>query len=129
MSIQIHTHLMFDGAAEEAMNYHVDLFPESEVHEARRFESGDHEGKLEYGSFSLAGSRFSCIDSPVKHNFSFTPSVSIFVDFDESAELERMYSALVTGGMALMPLDNYGFSELFGFVEDRFGVSWQLNLP
>ena len=73
--------------------------------------------------------RYMCSDSPVKHGFSFTPSSSTFVDFDSEAELERTYRVLADGGHVLMPLGNYGFSKRFGWLNDRFGVSWQLNLP
>jgi predicted 3-demethylubiquinone-9 3-methyltransferase (glyoxalase superfamily) len=69
-----------------------------------------------------------CSDSPVKHGFSFTPSSSTFVDFDSTSELERVFSVLSEGGQVLMPLGNYGFSEKFGWLNDKFGVSWQLNL-
>jgi predicted 3-demethylubiquinone-9 3-methyltransferase (glyoxalase superfamily) len=69
-----------------------------------------------------------CSDSPVKHGFSFTPSSSTFVDFDSPAELERVFGLLSEGGQVLTPLANYGFSERFGWLNDRFGVSWQLNL-
>jgi predicted 3-demethylubiquinone-9 3-methyltransferase (glyoxalase superfamily) len=69
-----------------------------------------------------------CSDSPVKHGFSFTPSSSTFVDFDSAAELERVFGLLSEGGQVLTPLANYGFSERFGWLNDRFGVSWQLNL-
>jgi predicted 3-demethylubiquinone-9 3-methyltransferase (glyoxalase superfamily) len=69
-----------------------------------------------------------CSDSPVKHQFSFTPASSTFIDFDSVAELERVFSVLSAGGQVLMPLDNYGFSQRFGWVNDRFGLSWQLNL-
>lgn len=71
-----------------------------------------------------------CIDSSVKHNFTFTPSMSIFVDCEDEAELNEAFrQPLSAGGAVLMPLDNYGFSTQFGWVTDRFGVSWQLNLP
>lgn len=69
-----------------------------------------------------------CIDSPVRHNFSFTPSMSIFVDCDNEAELEKAFKQLSAGGEVLMPLDNYAFSAKFGWLTDRFAVSWQLNL-
>jgi len=49
-------------------------------------------------------------------------------EFESAAELERVYAALADGGQALMPLGAYGFSTRFGWVNDRFGVSWQLNL-
>ena len=50
------------------------------------------------------------------------------VDFDSAAELERVFAMLADGGQVLMPLDDYGFSKRFGWLNDRFGVSWQLNL-
>ena len=69
------------------------------------------------------------IDSPVPHDFGFTPSMSLFVDFESEADLERVFDRLSAGGDVMMPLDDYGFSARFGWVSDRFGVSWQLNLP
>jgi predicted 3-demethylubiquinone-9 3-methyltransferase (glyoxalase superfamily) len=69
-----------------------------------------------------------CIDSPAQHAFSFTPSFSLFVECASEEELDRMFAALLEGGQALMPLGNYGFSRKFGWLNDRFGVSWQLNL-
>jgi len=64
----------------------------------------------------------------VKHGFTFTPSISIFVDCENTTELEEAFKQLSEGGEVLMPLDNYGFSTKFGWVNDRFKVSWQLNL-
>ena len=79
--------------------------------------------------FSLAGQSVICIDSPVQHDFTFTPSFSFFVICSDEVEIRRLASALLYGGEALMPLDNYGFSKLFAWVKDRFGVAWQLSLP
>ena len=62
------------------------------------------------------------------HEFSFTPSFSIWVVTESGDELERLFAALADGGTQLMPLDSYGFSARFGWCNDRFGVSWQLNL-
>ncbi len=70
-----------------------------------------------------------CIDSNVKHQFDFTPSFSIFLTCDTEEELESIYGKLSDVGQALMPLGDYGFSKKFGWLNDRFGVSWQLNLP
>jgi predicted 3-demethylubiquinone-9 3-methyltransferase (glyoxalase superfamily) len=69
-----------------------------------------------------------CIDSPIKHEFTFTPSTSLFVECESDAEIEEVFSRLSSGGNVLMPLGNYGFSTKFGWVKDRFGPSWQLNL-
>jgi predicted 3-demethylubiquinone-9 3-methyltransferase (glyoxalase superfamily) len=77
---------------------------------------------------SLAGHRLRAFDSPVKHPFGFTPAVSLFVECATENELDKLYAGLVAGGHALMPLGTYGFSKKFGWLNDRFGVSWQLNL-
>jgi predicted 3-demethylubiquinone-9 3-methyltransferase (glyoxalase superfamily) len=69
-----------------------------------------------------------CIDSPASHGFSFTPSMSLYVECVSVDEIERLYEALGQGGQVLMPLDSYSFSPKFGWVNDRFGVSWQLTV-
>lgn len=129
MARKISMHLMFDGTAEEAMNFYVSLFPGSAVLDTTLYGSGENQGKLLRGIFVLGDREFICIDTPVQHDFGFTPAMSIFVDCESDEEIERVYSALGQGGQVLMPLDDYGFSQRFGWVSDRFGVSWQLNLP
>lgn len=57
------------------------------------------------------------------------PSFSIYLTCDTEEEIDSIYNKLMQNGMALMPMDNYGFSKKFGWLNDRFGVSWQLNLP
>ncbi len=79
-------------------------------------------------SFQLAGKTYQCIDSFVKHGFTFTPSVSLFVNCETEEEIDRLYAALSEGGTPLMELGDHGFSRRFGWTNDRFGVSWQLNL-
>jgi predicted 3-demethylubiquinone-9 3-methyltransferase (glyoxalase superfamily) len=68
------------------------------------------------------------IDSPVKHDFTFTPAMSLFVDCADEAEIDALFAKLSEGGKVLMPLAAYPFSRKFGWLSDRFGVSWQLNL-
>jgi predicted 3-demethylubiquinone-9 3-methyltransferase (glyoxalase superfamily) len=131
MPRQLATQLMFEGKAEEAMNFYVSLFRDSHITRLDRYGPGEPgaEGSIKKAEFVLAGHRLTCIDSPIKHNFTFTPSISLFVDCQDAAELNTAFARLSEGGMVLMPLDNYGFSTKFGWVQDRFGVSWQLNLP
>jgi predicted 3-demethylubiquinone-9 3-methyltransferase (glyoxalase superfamily) len=130
-SQKITTFLMFEGNAEEAMACYVSLFEDAEVVSITRFDAGGpgKEGSVQHATFSLAGQRFMCIDSPVAHGFTFTPAVSLFVQCADEAEIDRLYAALSDRGKELMPLGDHGFSAKFGWVNDRFGVSWQLNLP
>jgi predicted 3-demethylubiquinone-9 3-methyltransferase (glyoxalase superfamily) len=128
---KIKTFLMFEGGAEKAMTFYQSLFEDAEVVSIVRYgpEGPGPEGSVVVAVFRLAGQQFMCSDSYEKHDFSFTPSVSFFVDCADEAELDRVYGALAEGGQALMPVGDYGFSKKFGWVNDRFGVSWQLNLP
>ena len=127
---KITTFLMFSGDAQEAMDFYQSLFDDAEVVSITRYgEEGPGEpGTVQHATFTLAGQQFMCIDSPVQHSFGFTPSVSLYVQCADEAEISRLYAALSEQGSALMPLGDYGFSAKFGWVNDRFGVSWQLNL-
>lgn len=129
MATRILTHLMFEGVAEEAMNLYVGLFPRSRIIDLSRYEEGPKEGKVETARFSLNDCEFICIDSPINHDFGFTPAMSIFIDCESGKELDRLFSVLSENGEILMPVDKYGFSQKFGWVKDRYGVSWQINLP
>ena len=124
------TQLMFEGVAQQAMDLYISLFANSGVDRIERYGPGERgaEGTVKIAAFTLAGHHLRCIDSPVKHGFTFTPSMSLFVDCADEAELENAYEQLSSGGAVLMPLASYGFSRKFGWVNDRFGVSWQLNL-
>jgi predicted 3-demethylubiquinone-9 3-methyltransferase (glyoxalase superfamily) len=122
--------LMFEGTAEEAMNFYVSLFPCSKIQALDRYKAGGpgREGSIRQASFSIGSQDVLCTDIYVKHRFTFTPSFSFYVECQSEEELDRYYAALVDRGAMLMPPDNYGFSRKFAWVNDRFGVSWQLHL-
>lgn len=131
MKTQISTFLTFqESNAEEAMNFYVELFDHSKIHDIQYYgkDGPAKEGTIMVARFELNGKQFMCSDSPIKHAWNFTPGVSNFVDCETENELESLFQKLSDNGKVLMPLNNYGFSQKFGFVEDRFGVSWQLNL-
>jgi predicted 3-demethylubiquinone-9 3-methyltransferase (glyoxalase superfamily) len=130
MANKVTPFLMFDGSAEEAMRFYVSLFDGSEITRLERYGPGEPgaEGSVKRADFTVAGQEMICIDSPVKHAFTFTPSISLFVELESEAEFAKALSQLSAGGAVLMPPDNYGFSRKFGWVNDRYGVSWQLNL-
>ncbi len=129
MPAALSTLLMFEGKAEEAMTFYVSLFPDGRIDSIRRYGANEAgaEGSVMHAAFTLAGQRLMCIDSPAKHGFSFTPSISLFIDCDGEAEVERLFAALSQGGQVMMPLGAYPFAQRFGWVSDRFGVSWQLR--
>ena len=128
---KVATLLMFEGVAEEAMMFYTSLFEDAEIVAITRYgaDGGGVEGTVQYASFSLAGQHFMCIDSTEMHEFSFTPSISLYVRCESEREINHLYAVLSERGRALMPLGSYGFSAKFGWVSDQFGVSWQLNLP
>jgi predicted 3-demethylubiquinone-9 3-methyltransferase (glyoxalase superfamily) len=130
MTQKITTFLMFEGKAEEAMNFYTSLFPDSSIVNITRYgkEGPGPEGSVVHAVFSLGGQHFMCIDSHVKHQFTFTPSISLFVECGDEEEIERLFAKLSEGGQIMMPLNNYGFSRRFGWCADRFGVSWQMTL-
>jgi predicted 3-demethylubiquinone-9 3-methyltransferase (glyoxalase superfamily) len=131
MPEQVTPFLMFTGEAERAVQLYTSLFDDARVLELTRWGPGEQgaEGTVQRASFSIAGQVVRCFDSPPVHAFGFTPSFSLFVDVTSDDELDRLFAGLSEGGEVLMPLDAYGFSRRFGWVNDRFGVSWQLNLP
>jgi predicted 3-demethylubiquinone-9 3-methyltransferase (glyoxalase superfamily) len=130
MAIRGATQLMFQGQAEEALDFYADSLPEARIDEIERV--GD-DGPGVPGSVARARLRLGdhvvqIFDSPVGHDFTFTPSISLVVELDTLAEVDAAFAALADGGQVLMPLGAYPFSTHFGWVADRFGVSWQLLL-
>lgn len=130
MKTKVHPFLMFQGKAEEAMNFYVSLFPGAAVSEIVRYGPGQTgaEGSIVRAAFTVAAQTILCSDSPVQHDFTFTPALSFFVSCESQEELLQLFTALSENGKIFMPLGNYGFSRRFARVSDRYGVSWQLNL-
>lgn len=122
--------LAFFGNAEKAMNHYVGLIENSEIVSVEHFGPGDvgKEGTVKIAEFTLNGQRIMCNDIPGKHNWTFTPAVSLYVESSKEEALAKYFEALSKEGKVLMPLDEYPFSKKFAWVEDEFGVSWQLNI-
>lgn len=132
MTQGLRTFLTFQGgAASSALDLYREVFDDFELLEMDRYGPDDHapEGTVRAARFRLAGSELSCADSPIGHEWGFTPAVSLWIDCDDDAELQRLFDRLADGGQVYMPLADYGFSTRFGWVGDRHGVTWQLNLP
>lgn len=125
-----HPFLMFQGDASAALDLYERVFEDFSVRDIQRKagKDGQQDGEIERATITVAGQDIMVYDSPPVHDFSFTPSISIFLECEDEAELDRLASALSDDGTVMMPADDYGFSRKFAWVADPFGVSWQLNL-
>jgi predicted 3-demethylubiquinone-9 3-methyltransferase (glyoxalase superfamily) len=128
--LKIKTFLMFEGQAEEAMELYASAFPNSEIRHITRFGANmpGEEGTIQKAEFSLNGYEFVCIDSPVKHGFGFTAAMSLFIEFDNTEQIDEVFEKLSAGGHVLMSMGEYPFSKKFVWFADKFGVTWQLTL-
>ncbi len=124
-------HLWFDKEANEAARFYTSVFPDSKITNSTTLHDTPS-GDAGLVSFELAGQSFMAISAgPL---FKFNPSVSFFVNFNPSRDknarenLDMLWDNLSQGGMALMPIQQYPFSERYGWVQDKYGVSWQLIL-
>ncbi|WP_242215373.1 VOC family protein [Bacillus cereus group sp. BfR-BA-01383] len=127
---KITTFLMFEGKAEEAMNFYTSLFDQSEIVSISRYDENGpgKEGTVIHATFTLNGQEFMCIDSFVNHDFTFTPAMSLYVTCETEEEIEFVFNKLAQDGAILMSLGSYPFSKKFGWLNDKYGVSWQLTL-
>ena len=122
-------HLWFDKEAEEAASFYCSVFPDSRITSLATLHNTPS-GDTDVVSFELWGYQLQAISAgPL---FEFNPSVSFMVNFDPSQDnearerIDQVWNSLMEGGQALMPLAEYSFSERYGWVQDRYGLSWQL---
>ncbi len=114
--------LWFDGNAKEALDFYVSIFKNSKI---LGTSAGPNDTFMS-ATFQLAGQEFMALNAA--RQFSFTPAVSFFVNCETPQQVDAIWEKLSAGGAVLMELDKYPFSEKFGWVQDKFGLSWQLNL-
>lgn len=123
--------LMFQGGkGGAAIDFYVATVPDSRIESMQLFgpEGPGPEGTILRATVTIAGQKVMAHDSFITHGFDFTPSFSFFVECADESEFDRLFAALSESGGVLMPPANYGWSPKFGWLNDRFGVSWQLNL-
>ncbi len=129
MSQKIVPHLWFDTQAVAAANFYAEVFPDSKVTSTSVI-TDTPSGDCDIVAFEIMGYSFRAISAgPV---FALNPSISFMINFDPSQHknarvlIDQVWEKLIDGGKALMPLDKYPFSERYGWVQDKYGVSWQL---
>jgi predicted 3-demethylubiquinone-9 3-methyltransferase (glyoxalase superfamily) len=119
-------HLWYDREAREAAEFYASVFPDSRVTGVTTLR-GTPSGECDVVWFEVLGRPFMAISAGP--HFRFNPSVSFFVNRDSADEIDALWAKLIDGGEVLMPLDSYPFSPRYGWVQDRFGLSWQLIQP
>jgi len=139
---KITPNLWFDHNAREAVDFYVSVFPDSKITGGSKYPGSKEEGLADFQldmaskdltvDFNLAGHDFTAINAGPE--FKATPANSFMVNFDPSHDkqakehLDQVWEKLIDGGKALMPLQKYDFSEHYGWVQDKYGFSWQLIL-
>ncbi len=124
--------LWFDREAEEAALFYTSLFKNSQIRETARYtEAGQEVHRQQPGSvmtvdFELDGYAFTALNGGPA--FKFNPSISFFANCRTTEEVDNLWNELVEGGSVLMPLQAYPFSKHYGWLEDRYGLSWQISL-
>lgn len=118
-------HLWFDKEAVEAANLYVSLFENSKIINIATI-TDTPSGDTELVDFELANLRFSAISAGPY--FKLNPSISLMVACSTPEEVDRLHTELSYNGTELMPLGDYPFSKRYAWVQDRFGVNWQLML-
>lgn len=121
--------LMFQGEARGALALYRSAFPDFEELLLQEHAEREMAGQIAMAQVRFAGQEVMLFDSPPVHAFTFTPSISFYIQCDDEQQLRSLAETLGEDGAVMMEIGNHGFSTLFTWIADRFGVSWQLNLP
>jgi len=116
--------LLFSGDAQQAIDYYTSVFENTKV----LFLKVRDDKSIEYAELLIKNQHLKFSDHIGPKDFDFTPSFSFFVDCESLQELDYLAEKLGQNGLVRMPVDNYGFSQQFTWIDDQFGVSWQLNV-
>jgi predicted 3-demethylubiquinone-9 3-methyltransferase (glyoxalase superfamily) len=119
-------HLWFDTQAKEAAEFYVSAFGNHSNINSVVMLHDTPSGSVESVTFELLGSSFMAISAGP--HFKINPSISFFVQIEPAGEVDRIWNVLAEGGEVMMPLDSYPWSERYGWLQDRFGLSWQISL-
>ncbi len=125
------------GKAEEAINFYTTVFPNSKILSITKYAEGQVGGTpdlVKLGVFTINGTEYLLSENNYKHAWSFSPGVSMYIESNSESEIDNLFEQLSSnGGKVMVPLadysaPNFGFGKKFGWCEDKYGVSWQINL-
>ena len=117
-------HLWFDKEAKEAATFYTSLFKNSKIKNVTTI-TGTPSGDCDIVSFNLANQSFMAISAGPY--FKLNPSISLFVVCNTEKEIETLWNTLVNGSKVLMPYNTYPWAQKYGWLQDRYGLSWQLS--
>jgi predicted 3-demethylubiquinone-9 3-methyltransferase (glyoxalase superfamily) len=129
---KISTMIWFDNQAEEAAKFYTTTFPNSQTGRITRYGKegieihGQKEGTLMTIDFAVDGQKFTALNGGP--HFKINPAISFFVTYEKESQVDAIWKNLTQGGAVLMPLDKYPWSEKYGWLQDRYGVSWQIAM-
>lgn len=129
---KITPHLWFNHQAEEAVNFYTSLFEDSKTGNISRYTEegqeihGQEPGAVMTVDFEIAGYKMIALNGGP--NFEFTPAISFYVTCESETEVDTLWQQLSEGGAPLMPLDKYDWSEKYGWIKDKYGLTWQISL-
>ncbi len=132
MGQSIIPNLWFDHQAEDAATFYTSLFDNSRITAVSRFHEegseahGQPPDSVSVVEFELSGYKMTALNGGP--HFTFTPAISFFVICETEEEIDNLWHKLSEGGETLQPLDRYDWSEKYGWVKDRYGLTWQLSL-
>jgi predicted 3-demethylubiquinone-9 3-methyltransferase (glyoxalase superfamily) len=127
---KITPNLWFDKEAEEAVRFYTSVFGNGKIHGMTRYTEAGHAvhgmkaGTVMTVDFEIEGYKFLALNGGPY--FTFTPAISFMVECEAKEEVDALWEKLIEGGSALMPLDAYPFNERYGWVKDKYGLTWQL---
>lgn len=119
--------ITLEGKAKQALDLYESVFPSFDLISIQNH-AEPHEELIMVATFSVEGQEVMISDSPISHEWSLTPGISFFVELSSEEDLENYANSLSKNGKVMMPAGNYGFSKMFTWVEDEFGVNWQFNV-
>ena len=122
---------MFNGQAEKAIDLYVNLFEDAEILSLVKYTESDNAptGKVQHAIFRLKDQIFMAIDNVNGVDVDMNPAMSLYVTVENTMEMERLFNGLKSGGAILMPKTSMPPFREFAWVQDQFGVNFQLALP
>lgn len=121
---KITTHLWYDKEAKEAAEFYVSVFGEESKITSTAVLNDTPSGSVDVVNFEILGFPFMAISAGPM--FKFNPAISFHIMCSTPEKVDELWGKLVDGGIPLMELGEYPFSKRYGWIQDKYGLSWQL---